>query len=126
MLYECDDKNCNLNKDQCTNRSFSDLKERLKAGGKYNVGVEVLKTADRGYGIRANRSFAPNQIIVEYTGEIITKEECDSRMRGRYKDAEVSHSLSFLKSHLQTTPNKFPELLPDGFRPVYDSGRYTR
>lgn len=91
MLYECDDDNCNLGRDHCTNRSFADLKERLKAGGKYNVGVEVLKTADRGYGIRANRSFAPNQIIVEYTGEIITKEECDSRMHGRYKDAEVSH-----------------------------------
>ena len=90
MLYECDDNNCNLGKDHCTNRSFADLKERLKAGGKYNVGVEVLKTVDRGYGIRANRSFAPNQIIVEYTGEIITKEECDSRMHGRYKDAEVS------------------------------------
>lgn len=95
MLYECDDNNCNLGKDFCTNRSFADLKERLKAGGKYNVGVEVLKTADRGYGIRANRSFAPNQIIVEYTGEIITKEECDSRMHGRYKDAEVSQ-MSFL------------------------------
>ena len=93
MLYECDDNNCLIGKDWCTNRSFADLKERLKAGGKYNVGVEVVKTVDRGYGIRANRSFAPNQIIVEYTGEIITKEECDSRMRGRYKDAEVSQSL---------------------------------
>lgn len=89
MLYECDDNNCKLGAEHCTNRSFAALKQRCKAGGKYNVGVEVMKTADRGYGIRANRTFEPNQIIVEYTGEIITQSECDERMNKRYKDAEV-------------------------------------
>ena len=89
MLYECDENNCSLGPELCTNRAFAGLKQRQKKGGKYNVGVEVLKTADRGYGIRANRTFAPNQIIVEYTGEIITQDECESRMRGRYKNAEV-------------------------------------
>lgn len=91
MFYECDDNLCTLGS-QCGNRAFAGLKERQKAarGGKYNVGVEVVKTINRGYGIRANRCFQPNQIIVEYTGEIITQEECDDRMHGRYKDAEVS------------------------------------
>ena len=89
MLYECDDSNCKVGAEHCTNRSFAALKQRCKAGGKYNIGVEVMKTADRGYGIRANRTFEPNQIIVEYTGEIITQSECDERMNKRYKDAEV-------------------------------------
>ena len=89
MLYECDDSNCNIGAELCSNRPFAELKRRCKAGGKYNVGVEVMKTIDRGYGIRANRTFEPNQIIVEYTGEIITQEECDERMHKRYKDAEV-------------------------------------
>lgn len=89
MLYECDEKNCNIGPELCTNRSFAGLKQRCKAGGKYNIGVEVMKTDDRGYGIRANRTFEPNQIIVEYTGEIITQNECDERMNKRYKDAEV-------------------------------------
>lgn len=89
MLYECDDSNCKVGAEHCTNRSFAALKQRCKAGGKYNIGVEVMKTADRGYGIRANRTFKPNQIIVEYTGEIITQSECDERMNKRYKDAEV-------------------------------------
>jgi len=60
--------------------------ERLKASvsesrkeAKYNVGVEVIKTNDRGYGVRSNRTFDPNQIIVEYTGEIITQEECETQ-----------------------------------------------
>ena len=41
----------------CGNRAFDELQERRKAGGKYRIGVEVLKTADRGYGVRSNRCF---------------------------------------------------------------------
>lgn len=88
MFYECDDGNCGLGPD-CGNRSFEELKQRTKAGGKYNIGVEVIKTADRGYGVRSNRTFEPNQIIVEYTGEIITQAECERRMRTIYKNNEV-------------------------------------
>lgn len=89
MLYECDGSNCNIGPEHCTNRPFEELRERCKAGSKYHIGVEVCKTADRGHGLRANRTFEPNQIIIEYTGEIITQDECDDRMRKRYKNAEV-------------------------------------
>lgn len=102
MLYECDDHNCNVGTEHCTNRAFADLKERCKSGEndakkKYSIGVEVTKTHDRGYGVRANRCFEPNQIIIEYTGEIITQEECDNRMYHRYKDAEVSRGLVYFQ-----------------------------
>lgn len=90
MYYECDGRNCNLKAEECGNRNFEDLKERVKKGGKYNIGVEVIKTEDRGYGVRSNRGFEPNQIIVEYTGEIITQEECERRMKSMYKNNEVS------------------------------------
>jgi len=89
MLYECDDQNCGAGREHCNNRSFANLMERRKAGGKYRIGVEVVKTPDRGYGVRSNRCFEANQIIVEYTGEIITEEECDRRMNEDYKDNEV-------------------------------------
>jgi histone-lysine N-methyltransferase ASH1L len=89
MLYECDDTNCSLGKGFCMNRAFQDLQERTKKGGRYRVGVEVYKTGDRGYGVRSNRCFKPNQIIMEYTGEIITEEECERRMNEVYKDNEV-------------------------------------
>ncbi|KAL9125291.1 MAG: hypothetical protein Q9217_005487 [Psora testacea] len=98
MLYECDDSNCNIGAELCSNRPFAELKRRCKAGGKYNIGVEVMKTIGRGYGIRANRTFEPNQIIVEYTGEIITQEECDERMHKRYKDAECYYLMDFDQS----------------------------
>lgn len=90
MLYECDEMNCNAGKEHCTNRAFASLAERRAGGGKYRVGVEVIKTADRGYGVRSNRCFEPNQIIMEYTGEIITEEECERRMREKYKNNAVS------------------------------------
>ena len=88
MFYECDSSNCNLK--ECTNRGFHSLAERTKKGGKFRIGVEVMQTQDRGFGVRSNRCFKPNQAIVEYTGEIITQEECDTRMHTLYKDNEVS------------------------------------
>lgn len=90
MLYECDATNCNIGEKLCQNRAFARLQERTKLGGKFRVGVEVIKTSDRGYGIRANRCFEANQIIMEYTGEIITEEECDRRMNEKYQDNQVS------------------------------------
>ncbi|EXJ62182.1 histone-lysine N-methyltransferase ASH1L [Cladophialophora yegresii CBS 114405] len=95
MYYECDDKNCDLNPEQCGNRAFEGLRQRVKKGGKYNIGVEVIKTEDRGYGVRSNRMFDPNQIIVEYTGEIITQEECEHRMRKMYKNNECYYLMLF-------------------------------
>ncbi|KAI0172412.1 SET domain-containing protein [Hypoxylon sp. FL1284] len=95
MLYECDDTNCNVGPKFCQNRAFARLQERTKEGGKYRVGVEVIKTDDRGYGIRSNRCFEANQIIMEYTGEIITEEECDRRMNEKYKDNKCYYLMSF-------------------------------
>lgn len=90
MLYECDETNCNVGKEHCHNRAFQNLQERTKKGGRFRVGVEVVKTTDRGHGVRSNRCFEPNQIIMEYTGEIITEAECERRMNDKYKDNEVS------------------------------------
>ncbi|KAF5579495.1 histone-lysine n-methyltransferase ASH1L [Fusarium pseudoanthophilum] len=93
MLYECDEQNCNAGKQYCTNRAFATLTARRNKGGKYRVGVEVIKTSDRGYGVRSNRCFRPNQIIMEYAGEIITEEECERRMTEVYKDNEPRMAL---------------------------------
>ncbi|KAE8379233.1 hypothetical protein BDV26DRAFT_260039 [Aspergillus bertholletiae] len=94
MFYECDDSNCGVGP-ECGNRNFEELKQRTKVGGKYNIGVEVIKTEDRGYGVRSNRTFEPNQVIVEYTGEIITQAECEKRMRTIYKKNECYYLMYF-------------------------------
>ncbi|KAF2747596.1 hypothetical protein M011DRAFT_48495 [Sporormia fimetaria CBS 119925] len=88
MSYECNETNCRLSPDQCSNRPFAQLKIRAKGNG-YDYGVEVMETADKGFGVRAMRSFEPNQIIVEYAGEIITQAECERRMKYIYKKDKV-------------------------------------
>ncbi|KAF2432986.1 SET domain-containing protein [Tothia fuscella] len=103
MQYECNEKNCQVGP-ECGNRHFAELKWRsqnrnfarrqkdekgnMKMEGQnlWGEGVETFKTEDRGYGVRAMRSFEPFQIIVEYCGEIITQDECDRRMNEEYKD----------------------------------------
>lgn len=89
MLYECNDGNCNIGAAHCQNRAFAQLRERYKNGNKYDIGVEVLQTEGKGFGVRANRSFEPGQIIVEYAGEIITQDECERRMKTVYKKNDV-------------------------------------
>jgi [histone H3]-lysine4 N-trimethyltransferase ASH1L len=104
MRYECNDDNCKVGSDNCQNRAFQELKWRSsnknmsrnpekKDSNMWGVGVEVIKTANRGYGVRAMRSFEPTQAICEYTGEIITQDEADDRMNGEYKGKTVCCSL---------------------------------
>lgn len=102
MLYECDDTNCNIGKNHCSNRAFQSLQERTKQGGRFRVGVEVFKTEGKGYGVRSNRCFRPGQIIMEYTGEIITELECERRMNEVYKHNEVSRLSSVIYMHVWT------------------------
>ncbi|EME38812.1 hypothetical protein DOTSEDRAFT_83490 [Dothistroma septosporum NZE10] len=86
MQYECNEDNCALDAATCSNRPFAEIDRRLKKGGSFDIGVEVVKTDKRGFGIRSTRSFRPDQIIMEYTGEIISEGECQRRMREEYKD----------------------------------------
>lgn len=94
MAYECDSTNCPLAKEQCNNRPFAELRKRAK-GNRYDYGVEVLNTEDRGFGVRAMRTFEPHQIIVEYAGEIITQSECERRMKQVYKKDKCYYLMSF-------------------------------
>ncbi|KAI8937575.1 hypothetical protein NX059_005290 [Plenodomus lindquistii] len=94
MAYECDSTNCRLPAEQCGNRPFAELKRRAK-GNRYDYGVEVVDTQDRGFGVRAMRTFEPHQIIVEYAGEIITQWECERRMKQVYKKDKCYYLMSF-------------------------------
>ncbi|KAF1913567.1 hypothetical protein BDU57DRAFT_520492 [Ampelomyces quisqualis] len=94
MAYECDDTNCRLGAELCCNRPFAELKKRAK-GNRYDYGVEVADTPDRGFGVRAMRVFEPHQIIVEYAGEIITQAECERRMKQVYKKDKCYYLMSF-------------------------------
>ncbi|KAK6341909.1 hypothetical protein TWF730_001394 [Orbilia blumenaviensis] len=93
MYYECDKNNCSLK--DCQNRPFRDLAIRVENDTWFDDGIEIILTQDKGYGLRACRSFGPNQIIVEYIGEIITQDECEERLHGPYKDNESYYLMEF-------------------------------
>ncbi|OQN96573.1 hypothetical protein B0A48_17003 [Cryoendolithus antarcticus] len=84
MQYECSEENCLLSAKDCGNRAFAELGKRLEKKGAYDVGVEVLATGNRGFGVRACRAFTPGDIVMEYTGEIISEGECQRRMHEVY------------------------------------------
>ncbi|QDS68468.1 hypothetical protein FKW77_010835 [Venturia effusa] len=111
MKYECNDNICGIGP-SCGNRPFAELAFRARCknwhrkqdGEKYEAnlwgeGVEVMKTGERGHGVRAMRSFEPHQIIVEYCGEIITQDESDRRMNHDYK-GKNDYYLMFFKDSL--------------------------
>ncbi|KAI8930659.1 hypothetical protein NX059_012268 [Plenodomus lindquistii] len=94
MAYECDSTNCRLPAEQYDNRPFAELKRRAK-GNRYDYGVEVVDTQDRGLGVRAMRTFEPHQVIVEYAGEITTQSEYERRMKQVYKKDKCYYLMSF-------------------------------
>jgi histone-lysine N-methyltransferase ASH1L len=95
MHYECNANNCMLNDSGCSNRPFAQLASRLKKGGPYDVGVEVIGTNNRGFGVRACRTFSPGEIIMEYTGEIITEYESERRMVEEYSKSANYYLMQF-------------------------------
>ncbi|KAH3760245.1 histone-lysine N-methyltransferase ASHH2 [Pelomyxa schiedti] len=70
MHYECFAELCPC-KDKCTNRRFQN---------KEYVVVIPFKTAERGYGLLTLQDILPGQFIIEYVGEVITKQESEKRL----------------------------------------------
>ena len=97
MHYECNENNCMLNGSGCSNRPFAQLAARMKKGGPYDIGVEVIGTNNRGFGVRACRTFAPGEIIMEYTGEIVTEYESERRMIEEYSKSDNYYLMQFDK-----------------------------
>ena len=86
MMYECDTVTCAA--EVCENRQFGHAgrrnKDKISA-----LPFQIVRTGNRGNGVRALRDFASGALIMEYTGEVITKSECLSRMQSQYKEAPV-------------------------------------
>ncbi|KAK7614394.1 hypothetical protein BKA81DRAFT_402533 [Phyllosticta paracitricarpa] len=109
LFFECDDSSCNVGR-HCGNRQFSELRKRQQDDyglwyNKYNIGVEVMETPNRGHGVRAMRTFNKDQIVIEYIGEIITQQESDRRVREVYKDHKCFYLMNF-----------YDKLIIDGYR----------
>ena len=104
MQYECDDTNCR-SKEVCQNRAFATLRRKVEA--KFDLGIETYKTRSKGYGLKTKRAFERDQIIVEYTGEIVTREQSRYRRTSTRKADQVSlaaclHQVNYLTASAQS------------------------
>jgi len=88
---------------QCQNRHFAILASRrapirgAQRKNTYQEAIEPCEAEGRGYGVRAVRAFKAGQIIAEYTGEIISPQEAERRVREEYKDHKHYYMMSINK-----------------------------
>ena len=75
-----------------------------------SIGVELFKTSDRGFGVRACTQFEPRQIIVEHTGEILTPSEAGRRMEEEFKDKAVRLDIVISFGRALTFPQNFYQM----------------
>ena len=106
MLKDYEPEQCSCKKPEegqspcgsgCINRStYSECESGMCVNGElcsnmviqrrqYAPGLERFMTSKKGWGVRARQSIAKNSFILEYTGEICSKEEFERRMLVRYK-----------------------------------------
>jgi len=72
-------------------RAFQALEEKRDIG---KVGVKIIETTNRRFGIIATRDFQPGELILEYTGEIVILSEALKRAKKWYKASNVNTSMS--------------------------------
>ncbi|XP_051923076.1 histone-lysine N-methyltransferase NSD3 isoform X1 [Hippocampus zosterae] len=81
LQYECHPQVCPAG-ENCENQCFS---KRLYAE------TEVIKTEDRGWGLRTNQALRKGDFVTEYVGEVIDSDECQQRI----KRAHENHVTNF-------------------------------
>lgn len=94
LFYECNEKNCPFGAKNCGNRAFETLASDIQKGKAYAQGFEVQSYGIRGYGLRATRTYAANELIVEYCGDVISIPEMQQRMKKCYANSKHYYSLS--------------------------------
>ncbi|ODQ64933.1 SET domain-containing protein, partial [Nadsonia fulvescens var. elongata DSM 6958] len=88
IQVECDSNLCSNQAENCTNRVFARYDEALGLNKRYSLSYKIFKTTRRGYGLKTIRPFSSGELIVEYTGDIITTEEMAKILKSDYKDAK--------------------------------------
>ncbi|KAM9194813.1 histone-lysine N-methyltransferase NSD3 isoform 1-T1 [Dugong dugon] len=77
LQYECHPQVCPAG-DRCQNQCFT---KRLYPD------AEVIKTEQRGWGLRTKRSIKKGEFVNEYVGELIDEEECRLRIKRAHENS---------------------------------------
>lgn len=79
MSYACDKDICGIG-ELCTNRLAT----------KPQPPCSVLQAGGRGLGLFADKPIRQDQVVAQYTGEVITMNQVQKRYEARYRDRKVS------------------------------------
>ncbi|GAA5937095.1 hypothetical protein JCM1841_001881 [Sporobolomyces salmonicolor] len=90
MQYCCDPKLCPCG-DQCTNLPLN-KREGVPEG---KDGLRVIWTGNRGFGIKTMVPIRKGQFVIEYRGEIISRDESYRRVLVDYKDRNDYHIMDY-------------------------------
>lgn len=70
-----------------------------------NAPVDVFRTKDKGYGIKAISPINKGSFIMEYTGEVITKDEYETRLAMHYSNDTNFYCISLEKGYVIDSRN---------------------
>ncbi|GAA5861227.1 hypothetical protein JCM1840_003122 [Sporobolomyces johnsonii] len=90
MQYCCDPKLCPCG-DQCSNLPLN-KREGVPEG---KDGLRVIWTGNRGFGIKTMVPIRKGQFVIEYRGEIISRDESYRRVLVDYKDRNDYHIMDY-------------------------------
>ncbi|BGP25552.1 hypothetical protein JCM10295v2_004480 [Rhodotorula toruloides] len=82
MQYCCDPKLCPCGPDECANPPLN-KREGVPEG---KDGLRVIWTGNRGFGLKTMVSIRQGDFVIEYRGEIISRDESYRRVLTTYKD----------------------------------------
>ncbi|KAA8917036.1 hypothetical protein TRICI_000822 [Trichomonascus ciferrii] len=100
LQFECDATCCPFGKENCGNRALQTLSQQQRAGKRYATGYEIMWTKKKGYGLRATRAYSPGELIVEYTGDVVSQGEMKRRLNEDYSNLKNFYFLSLEKGHV--------------------------
>jgi hypothetical protein len=82
MCFECDPRACPVER---AGKVCGNMRFQRRSYPKF----EALLAAGRGFGLFAAEVIKPGQFVVEYVGEVITKDECRKRLDTYHEDTPV-------------------------------------
>ncbi|KAI8456263.1 hypothetical protein BY996DRAFT_4579826 [Phakopsora pachyrhizi] len=96
MLYLCDPKRCQLGQ-SCTNIPFNQRKDIIdESTNKLGKGLKVFYTGpQRGWGLKTEIRLKEGMFLIDYRGEIISRENCYKRVLNEYREMKNFYFLDY-------------------------------
>ncbi|ORX41657.1 SET domain-containing protein, partial [Piromyces finnis] len=86
-LIECDPKRCPCG-DRCTNQRFNRYNKNSKK-------LKVFWTGNKGYGLKTENPIKKDELVIEYTGEVMSNKSCIDRLNTIYKNMNSFYFIDF-------------------------------